>query len=77
MNTFPSIFKTFVRNAVDSCILPGTVTGGEIVWLYFKQWKKEWSAIGLAVLYVIFLHFDLPADARSIVSRTFAEHDSN
>jgi hypothetical protein len=77
MNTFSLVFKTFIRNAIDSCILPGTVLGTEIVWLYFKQWKKEWSAIGLAVLSVFFLHFDLPADARSVIIRAFIEHESN
>jgi hypothetical protein len=77
MNTAPLFFKTFVRNVVDSCILPGTVLGSEILWLYLKQWKKEWSAIALALLSVIFLHFDLSADARSIVSQTFTEGDSN
>lgn len=72
MNSVDLIVKTFVRSAIDSCILPGTSLGTEILWLYCKEWKKEFSGILFALLSLLFVHFDLPADLRSEVREAFA-----
>ena len=75
MNSVGLIVKTFVRTAIDSCILPGTTLGTEILWLYCKEWKKEFSGILFALLSLLFFHFDLPADLRSEVREAFADRE--
>jgi hypothetical protein len=50
--------------------------GTEILLLYFGQWRREWSAIGLAVAALIFIHFDMAVDARSIFQHVPSERES-
>lgn len=76
MNAFRIHIKNFVRTAIDGCILPGTMLGTEILWLYFGQWRREWSAIGLAMAALIFIHFDMAVDARSMVQQVPSERES-
>jgi hypothetical protein len=76
MNSFQAHFKNFVRTAIDCCILPGTMLGTEILWLYFGQWRREWSAIGLAIAAFIFIHFEMAVDTRSVVQQVPSEHKS-
>ena len=33
--------KTFLKSSLDNYILPGTLTGTEILWLYMVQWKRD------------------------------------
>jgi hypothetical protein len=44
----------------DCYILPGTTTGTDILWLYLLQWKREASAISLALLSIFVSQIDLP-----------------
>jgi hypothetical protein len=63
MNTAISTFiKSLFRTAIDGCILPGTMTGTEILWLYVKQWKGELSTLSFAVLSVLVSLFEPYAD---------------
>lgn len=51
--TITVFVRTLLRSIVDGCILPGTMNGTEICWLYFMQWKKETSAVAFALLSVL------------------------
>lgn len=53
METFLIFIRSLIRTAVDCCILPGTMNGTEILWLYILQWKKEVSAISFAVISIL------------------------
>lgn len=75
MNSLRFFSKSFLRIVVDSCILPGTTLGTEILWLYMKQWKREFSGILFAILSLIFFHSDVAADIRSVVSQTLSDRD--
>jgi hypothetical protein len=77
MKTYSLLVRSFLRTAVDGCILPGTMLGTEILWLYFKQWRSEWSAITLAVITLVFFHLDIPANPRSFLPQTATEHGVN
>ena len=75
MNSLRVFSESFVRIVVDSCILPGTTLGSEILWLYMQQWKREFSGIFLAILSLTFFHPDVTADVRSGVGQTLSERD--
>ena len=36
-----SLIKTFIRSSLDNYVLPGTLTGTEILLLYMSQWKRD------------------------------------
>jgi hypothetical protein len=76
MNSLRFLVKTFARTVVDSCILPGTTLGTEILWLYMKQWKKELSTISLAIISIVILQLNLPADAHTVVSQALSGRGS-
>jgi hypothetical protein len=50
IGTFSILAKTLFRIVVDTCILPGTSNGTEILLLYLRQWSKEVSLVGIAVI---------------------------
>jgi hypothetical protein len=59
MMTQWSVFvKTLVKSSLDNYILPGTLTGTEILWLYVTQWKRDLATITFASLYFICSQFD-------------------
>ena len=35
------LVKTLIKSSLDNYILPGTLTGSEILWLYMTQWKRN------------------------------------
>jgi hypothetical protein len=61
---------------MDSCVLPGIITGTEICWLYIMQWKKECYTITIAMLALLFYHFDLPADSSIYTSQSVVEKEN-
>jgi hypothetical protein len=54
MNWMSLIF----RAVADTCILPGTVNGSEILWLYLLHWKKEYSTFSFALISFLFSYVD-------------------
>jgi hypothetical protein len=68
--------KPLVRSTVDTCVLPGIITGTEICWLYVMQWKKECYMITIAGLALVFYHFDLPAGFASYTSQSVVENEN-
>lgn len=36
-----SFVKTLIRSSLDNYVLPGTLTGTEILLLYMSQWKRD------------------------------------
>jgi hypothetical protein len=53
------IVKALVRSQIDSCVLPGTLTGTEILLLYLAQWKRDATVVTSATFYLIFSQCDL------------------
>jgi hypothetical protein len=47
---FSILASSLFRSVVDTCILPGTSNGTEILLLYVRQWSKEVSIVSIAVL---------------------------
>jgi hypothetical protein len=37
--------KTLIRSSLDNYVLPGTLTGSEILWLYVIQWKRDAASL--------------------------------
>jgi len=35
------IFKNLLKSSLDNYVLPGTLTGTEILWIYLIQWKRH------------------------------------
>ena len=35
------VFKNLIKSSLDNYVLPGTLTGTEILWLYMVQWKRD------------------------------------
>jgi hypothetical protein len=51
--------KIFIRTAVDGCILPGTMMGTELTWLYLQQWRKEYSTVCFTIVSILFSNLDM------------------
>ncbi len=47
------LVKSLVKSSLDNYILPGTLTGTEILWLYLIQWKRNLAAITFATVYLM------------------------
>jgi hypothetical protein len=45
---------------VDNFVLPGTVTGTDILLIYITEWRRHAIIIGSATLYFIASQFSLP-----------------
>ncbi|HYD91443.1 MAG TPA: hypothetical protein VEA37_08155 [Flavobacterium sp.] len=74
--SFWNYIKPLVRSTVDSCILPGIITGSEICWLYIMEWKKETYTISIAMLALLLYQFDVPADSQIYSSQSVVESES-
>jgi hypothetical protein len=72
---FVLILKSLLRAAIDSCILPGTTSGTEILWLYTMQWKKEFSALCFAFLSLLTLATE-PAASEMLIQQPLTERES-
>ena len=66
------ILRTFVRSSVDNFVLPGTVTGTDILLIYLTEWKRHALVVGSATLYLIASQFTLPG-VQSVLSETAEE----
>ena len=63
--------KTLVKSSLDNYVLPGTLTGTEILFLYLIQWKRDLIVVTSATVYIISSQFELPK-IEKILSRTAA-----
>ena len=69
------VVKSFVRIAVDGCLLPGTMMGTELTWLYVLKWKREASALCIGLLSLIYTTIDLPTGISQLQSVSQVERD--
>lgn len=58
------MLKSLVKGSVDNFVLPGTMTGTEILWLYMIQWKRDMFALTFAMLYIVCSQFDFTSGER-------------
>ena len=54
LGAFAVVFKNLIRSSLDNYILPGTLTGTEILWLYMVQWKRDIAVLASAS-YLLFI----------------------
>jgi hypothetical protein len=55
---FKMMLKSLMKSSIDSYILPGTMTGTEILWIYLMQWRRDLNALFYALLYFTFSNFE-------------------
>lgn len=60
------IVKTIVRCSLDNYVLPGTLTGTDILLLYMSQWKRDLTLVTFATVYLISSQIDLPKSEKSV-----------
>lgn len=51
--SFMIYFKSLVKTSLDNYVLPGTVLGTEILWLYMIQWKRDLVALTSASFHLL------------------------
>ena len=60
-----SLLKTLIRSSLDNYVLPGTLTGTEILLLYMSQWKRDVVHLTTATRYLISPQADTPGYAET------------
>lgn len=73
MTTITHHIIQLCKVALDSCLLPGTANGTEIVWLYISHWNKSLSAICFAIISIITIDASTGGDTNIITSRSVSE----
>ena len=63
------LVKTVVKSQLDNYVLPGTLTGTEILLLYMAQWKRNLSIATCATFYLLFSQGE-PAPLENILDHT-------
>lgn len=53
-----SLVKALIKSSLDNYVLPGTLTGTEIMLLYLSQWRRNLVVVSLAVLYLASAQFE-------------------
>ena len=48
-----SLLKTFIKSSLDNYVLPGTLTGTEILLLYMSSWKRNVGVFIVGALHLI------------------------
>ena len=66
------IVKTLVKSSLDNYVLPGTLTGTEILVLYMAQWKRDLIFVTFATISLISFQIDFPGK-ESLFSRSNKE----
>jgi hypothetical protein len=59
------LIKTIVKSSLDNYVLPGTLSGTEILWLYMVQWTRHLTALTIASGYLMSSQFQ----SRSLLER--------
>ena len=69
------MITAFSKTMIDSCILPGTACGAEIVWLYAKQWQNRMSWMALALVSFAYSHMYIVLEQR-LQGKIFTEREN-
>ena len=48
-----SFLKTLIKSSLDNYVLPGTLTGTEIMLLYLSHWKRNFEAIVAGAIHLV------------------------
>lgn len=51
------VVSSLMKSSLDNYLLPGTLTGSEILWIYVVQWKRDFNALAFATVYFLSLQF--------------------
>ena len=65
-----TITKTLVKSSLDNYILPGTLTGTEILLVYMTEWKRHVLSVTSVTFYLLSSQIDLPLFQRVISSNS-------
>ncbi len=49
------VLSSLMKSSLDNYLLPGTLTGSEILWIYFVQWRRDFNALAFATVYFLSL----------------------
>lgn len=49
--------SSLMKSSLDNYLLPGTLTGSEILWIYVVQWRRDFNALAFATVYFLSLQF--------------------
>lgn len=52
------MLKSLMKSSLDHYILPGALTGSEILWIYAVQWKRDVGTLLFASVYFFCSQFD-------------------
>ncbi len=63
------LIKALVKSSLDNYVLPGTLTGTEILWLYMVQWTRAITALTIASAYLMSSQFELIPRLERAISR--------
>jgi hypothetical protein len=63
---FMIYIKSLVKTSLDNYVLPGTVSGTEILWLYMIHWKRDFAALTFASFYLLLPQLDLFKTAKTL-----------
>jgi hypothetical protein len=63
---FMIYIKSLVKTSLDNYVLPGTVSGTQILWLYLIHWKRDFAALAFASFYLLLPQLDLSKAAKTL-----------
>lgn len=66
LGSLVAVLKNFIKCSLDNYVLPGTVTGSEILWLYMVQWKRDLVLLISASFVFVVSHYDMPGLERAL-----------
>jgi hypothetical protein len=64
------IAKTFLKSQLDNYVLPGTLSGTEILLLYMAQWKRNVARVTFGAMYILRSQADLPKLEKVLMFRS-------
>jgi hypothetical protein len=65
MRLWMLLIKNLVKSSLDQYVLPGTLTGTEILLLYMTQWTRDMASIAPDSVYAFLSRLDIPTMARA------------
>ncbi len=49
------VVSSLMKSSLDNYLLPGTLTGSQILWIYVVQWRRDFNALAYATVYFLSL----------------------
>jgi hypothetical protein len=59
MTDWRTVIRFLLKSSLDNYILPGTLTGTEILWPYLIRWRRHVGDFTFATMYLFYSRLDL------------------